>query len=248
MAKRVATKYQRVTKDDKADASDQDANGEFQAALTPRPATVAQATSILKDLYGDSYLAGVHAADDQLGSAAVITSDLDGVLAGMSWDNWEPGYAAAADKVSGAGLSELLDQADITIKGVTQTNLERMGNALAQGLSQGLGPDEISRSIRDLTTTAGNSQAQLISVTETARAQSAGTLDTFTDSGIAQFDGIAESDACPICLDWVDENPHDLGDDVPPLHPRCRCAIAAVVNTSASSVPTDDDDDDSDDA
>lgn len=247
MAKKVATKYQRVTKDEGDQPDDDDANSEFQASLTARPATVAQATSILKDLYGDSYLAGVHAAADQLGGAAVITSDLDGVLAPMSWDSWEPGYAAAADKVSGTGLSELLDQADITIKGVTKTNLERMGNALAQGLSQGLGPDEIGRTIRDLTTSAGNSQAQLISVTETARAQSAGTLDTFTDSGITQFDGIAESDACPVCLDWVDENPHDLGDEVPPIHPRCRCAIAAVVNTSASSAPVDDEDDSDDD-
>jgi SPP1 gp7 family putative phage head morphogenesis protein len=217
---------------------------QLTSTLKADAATVAELVELLTDAYGDAYMAGAHAA--QMQGAAVLTADLAQALATVNWSAWKPGYAAAADKVKGAGLADLLGQADITIKGITETNLERMGNALSQGLANGDDVGTIARTIGDLTTSAGNAQAQLIAVTEVARAQIAGTVDQFTEAGIDQFDLLTESDACAECLDVADDNPHDLSDSdaYPPIHPRCRCAITAVVKTGGGDAPTEEDADD----
>jgi SPP1 gp7 family putative phage head morphogenesis protein len=148
--------------------------------------------------------------------------------------------------VSGAGLQALLGQADVQISGFSDTMLTRLGNALAQGLAAGDSTGTISASIQSTFDDVAASQADLIAVTEVARAQTAGTIDAYNDSGIGRFDLITEADACPVCLDVESDNPHDVDDSdaQPPIHPRCRCAVTAVITTGASSDETDDSSDD----
>jgi SPP1 gp7 family putative phage head morphogenesis protein len=79
----------------------------------------------------------------------------------------------------------------------------------------------------------GSNHALVVATTEAARAQTIGTFDIFRPAGITQFDWLAESSACPACLAKMAENPHPVGDVVPPLHPHCRCGTRAVLDTGS---------------
>jgi SPP1 gp7 family putative phage head morphogenesis protein len=80
-------------------------------------------------------------------------------------------------------------------------------------------------------------RAMTIARTETIRASNTGTLIGFKESGVvlkkewstAQDDLVSED-----CTENEDEGPIDLdaafssGDDAPPAHPNCRCALVGL--------------------
>ena len=185
-----------------------------------------EAQNILRMIYGNAYVTGQHAAIAQMGGGANVTADLASADAAIDWDSWEPGEIKAADIVSSGAWQDLLDQADITIQSVQDNAMDRLANTLADGLSQGLSNESIAADMSDSVDT----NALLIANTETARAQSAATQETYSDSGVSQFNWLAEDDACPECLDNAANGPYDVGDDPTiPQHPRCRCAYVPVI-------------------
>lgn len=73
-----------------------------------------------------------------------------------------------------------------------------------------------------------------LSVTESARVQVNTGLKLMRKSGYEKYIWIAEPGACHICAPFNDhvfdiEN-SDIGDELPPMHPFCRCSIAAYYN------------------
>ena len=204
-----------------------------------------EAEGLIRYIYSDAWLAGAHVAAGQIGANAIVAPAIRRAVDATDWDLWRPGNRAAADLVRDGGLSDLLDRASISITSlvddVLQTGLARLGNAIADGLEEGLPSATIGRNIEDQVT--GN--AEMIAVTEAARATSAASQDTYSENGIEQFNWLAEDSACPACRDNADGGPYDVGGDpVQPEHPRCRCTYLPVIMIDGENVaPTSDEGD-----
>lgn len=169
----------------------------------------------LTELHTQAWHAGVMDAKDQLGEA-------------VSWDTWEPGNIEAADKLSSGGLRELLAGDDVTIKSVLDTQLDQLGNLIADGVASGDSVDTIARDIRS--TLADGSRASMVANTEVNRAMSSATLDTYRSASVQKVDWLLSLEPCELCEENADAGPIDIDDDWPngdpPVHPNCECSLA----------------------
>lgn len=181
----------------------------------------------VRQIIADSYLAGVHAAGEQVGGG--FDGPIGALESSVSWDSWTPGNPSAALKVADGGLADLLDNAGITVQGITGTVLDQVGNRIADGIDKGLTGDEITSSLEDI----AGSRSEIIAHTEVARAMTAASFDVYTFNGVAEWDLITSAGACQVCLDAEALNPHPVGDmsDSSPLHPFCRCSTAPHVES-----------------
>jgi hypothetical protein len=227
------------------------ASGESAARAAARAAvsshiTLSQedAQQILEHIYGDSFSTGAHAAALTLGSEVTAPSAIADVLGAGYWDSWQPGNAAAADLVRSGALDGWLSRiglsADAQTSDVFGTAQDRLTNALADGLNQGLSTDAIAANLSDVV--AGN--ADTVAITEIGRAQSAGTADMYTELGVTQYNWLADPNACEDsksatgCATLADGGPYDMPPDeggnneeqpAQPWHPNCRCAYLPVI-------------------
>jgi phage portal protein BeeE len=191
-----------------------------------------QLESVIRQLLADGYLTGAHGASQQLGAHSVSVAGVTGqAVADINWDAWVPGDARAASLVADGGLRALLDSAGVTVKGITDTALDLIGNQIGSGLDSGWSSEKIAGTISDLV--GSDSRAQLIAHTEIARAQTLGSLDSYSASGVGSWDLILSDGACSECVDVAASNPHPVSDteSAPPVHPRCRCAASPVVES-----------------
>ena len=94
----------------------------------------AELQKLMTGMAADSYVAGVHTAMTQVGSSTVYPDGFGTIAADTSWADWEPGWGEAADLTKLGGGSPSSDSLDITIKGITQTNLDRIANAVGSGI------------------------------------------------------------------------------------------------------------------
>jgi SPP1 gp7 family putative phage head morphogenesis protein len=187
--------------------------------------------TLLAEMYGDAALQGAHEAAHAAG--ATIVSSLQGVteqLPGSYWSTWEPGqWSAAAAQVADGRLKDVLDQADITIRGLTDSAIRDMGNAIADGLAAGDSFQTTAKVVQEVV--CSPARAALIANTEMARAMTAAAVDEYQASGIERVDWLAEDSACAECASNADGNPHDLADaPTPPQHPMCRCCLSPALS------------------
>lgn len=123
-----------------------------------------------------------------------------------------------------------------------QTQLiNRLAEGLERSILQGVHPNVWARNLRDLLTKemadTGKENAlyaaSRIAVTETARVQSETARESFRKGGFTQMIWITEMDerTCDVCgpLDGMifDVDGAQIGGELPPMHPFCRCAVAA---------------------
>ncbi len=131
-------------------------------------------------------------------------------------------------------MKDLLDQAGQTIQGLTDTSIERVGNAIAEHLAAGDSYETAAKDLRDVLESAD--RADTVANTEYARAMTASSLQTYAEAGVEQVTWLAEGDACPECEENADASPIALDEEWPngdvPVHPNCRCSIAPVVSDS----------------
>lgn len=210
----------------------------IQANVQPDTAALEDAVA---GLVADAYASGSLALAQQKGiNALPIVATAYGPAADLAsyWDSWTPGSADAAALLDNGGLADLLAQADITIKGIAGTTLDRLGTLLANGAAAGDSVETISRSLMDLLDDPV--RAMTIANTEVARAVSTASLDTYGANGIEQWDWVLSPGACDECVDMEGDNPHPLDDDHPPLHPNCRCAAAPVLPEALAGQSLDD--------
>lgn len=231
----VATRFAgTVAKDTSADLSQQ-VRDAITAATSAGLTTPPELTKLLVKLQADGNAAGQHAAATQLAAAGIDASGVDPAVVSVDWDTWAPGNPSAAATAADGGTRALLDQAGITVKGVSDTALDTIGNQMAAGLGAGDSIDTITKTIRDMI--GDPSRAEKIAHTETTRAVISSSFDVYQASGVTQWDLLLSDGACAECQAVADANPHasfDL-DDAPPIHPYCRCASSPV----ADSITTD---------
>ena len=167
---------------------------------------------VMAAAWADAYNVGAMAADVQMGKIPT------------GWDDWAPGMADT-NKVTALGWKETLAEADITLKGITDTTVNRVAYAIADGVNAGEPVDDIARA---LTKILGDpKRAELIAHTESARMLNQSAMYQYKAAGVTQWDLVVSAGACPDCSTIAAANPHDMDDPrQPPIHPRCRCAAS----------------------
>ncbi len=136
---------------------------------------------------------------------------------------------------------------------ITDSTRDMIRDAIADGLADNIGRDQIIQNIEDLTG-FDEDRATTIAITEIARANSQAALTTYQG---ARSIGVKVKKAwivapdekvCDDCTENADAGPIDLdddfpsGDDAPPGHPDCRCALSPVVEDNDDEGEQSDDD------
>lgn len=212
---RLAERWTAVRKDADSDAWLSDQGISLTDALR----------QVLHGVYGDGYVIGLHSARFALEQATDPS-----VRWTTDWGAWKPGDRAAAKAIAGPGLERLLEQSEVTIRSVAKNRMIELGDALADGLNQGLGSEEIARTLRDVLNDPG--WAYGVAVTETARAVTYASHETYRQNGVDQVIWLAAPGACQLCRDNAEAGPVRLGQPFPsgvsgpPTHPHDRCATA----------------------
>lgn len=205
-------------------------DGTEQAADGDQPLS-----DLFQSLKADAYLTGSYAGGVQLANWLTSGSGIADQVDVPDWSAWVPGDAQAALAASDGGLRSLLDNSGITIHSILDGLLDQMGNQIADGLAHGMSPDQIAGSIVDLLNI--QSRATMIAQTETARAQIAGAANVYGLNGVNQWDLVTADNPCEECIAIAENNPYDLHDfeDMPPVHPYCRCSMTPVLESITES-------------
>lgn len=194
--------------------------------------SLAALRKLLEQAATEGFATGAHAAAEQLGAHAVsLSGALGEALVDIAWDKWKPGDTLAVGEVAAGALRNNLAELDITVKGISDTVLDTIGNHIGDGLLAGHSSDQIERDIRDLV--GSQSRADRIAHTEVARAQTAASILVYGLSGVTEQDLITSDNACPTCVAIEAANPHPLDDyeALVPIHPYCRCANSPVIGS-----------------
>jgi len=179
----------------------------------------------IRNVYLDGGYVGTAYAVRDLGNDAKLGTTLADAAVKFDWATWAPGDPIAANLLEDGGMRSMLDDLGITIQGIGETTLDRIGNNIAGGIASGMGSKDIGTAIRAL---VGDKQrAQMIAITETNRAFNQASVDQYVAAGRSQYEWVAYDTACPECAEI--EGAHDLDFPPPPLHPNCRCTVVAVL-------------------
>jgi hypothetical protein len=143
-------------------------------------------------------------------------------VTGVDWNAWNPGSPASL--VANGGLKNLLDEADTTIRGLTDSMLNRLGNILASGLQEGLSPKAIAKNMMELGFT--EARANVVSRTESARAMTMASMASYRATGITEIQWHSNDGACVPCVNNDTNSPYPI-EGVPPYpaHPNERCQL-----------------------
>jgi SPP1 gp7 family putative phage head morphogenesis protein len=203
---------------------------------------------IIEHIYATGWVMGQDVstaayAHAQLGikKAAPSAKDLKYAL-NINWDNWKPGNRPASLLVRPSGkFSQLLEQGRVSIKGMNDTTLDRVGTLLADTLESGAGYSELARNLlKDQITSrvvTDASRAGTIAVTEMSRALNTATVDNYKQFGVEKVEWLAiDTGVCDICPANEAQGPipigqmFESGDTEPPAHPNCRCTVVPIVD------------------
>lgn len=105
-----------------------------------------------------------------------------------------------------------------------------LSSLLQTGLIQGQNPRRLATHLRKRFGVS-QSNAERLMITELARVQTEAQKQSFERNGFEEYAFLALGDACPICK-ALDEKHFKVekmmpGTNAPPMHPRCRCSVAA---------------------
>jgi SPP1 gp7 family putative phage head morphogenesis protein len=142
---------------------------------------------------------------------------------------------------------ELVDNPDADMA-ISDSLREDIQSAVADALDEGASAAELSDTIEGL---AGFSEerATMIARTEIIRAHAQGQMSAMRESGVVEqkaWSTSTEDSVCDECQGNEDEGAIDIeddfpsGDDAPPAHPMCMCAVVAVISESASDEESED--------
>lgn len=191
----------------------------------------------LNVIHIDAYLLGVDIGMSGIARArtnkAPTLKELQRAI-GINWDTWKPGNRAASIVVNPPrGLSSLLDTVGVTVNGLNNTTLDRIGTILAAGLKEGVTPSDMAKQMQweidDLLDDP--ERALTIAQTETSRAVSIASRELYQESGVELVEWLV-ADPCDLCQENADVSPIGIGDTFPsgdtepPAHPNCVCDIA----------------------
>lgn len=108
-----------------------------------------------------------------------------------------------------------------------------LSSLLQTGLIQGQNPRRLATHLRKRFGVS-QSNAERLMITELARVQTEAQKQSFERNGYDQYEFIALGSACGICreLDGRHFKVKDMmpGENAPPMHPNCRCSVAAYMD------------------
>lgn len=128
---------------------------------------------------------------------------------------------------------------------IDDTTRDMIRGIIADGLDENIGTDEIADNIEE-STGFSRERAELIANTEVRRANSDAALDGYREArdgaGVdVKKEWLLGDNPCDVCEANAAQGAIDLdetfesGDDAPPAHPNCECAVAPVVVEPESS-------------
>lgn len=192
----------------------------------------------LRDMYAEAYVFGEDIALNSIAKAKVnkapaTLQQLRRAVRITNWSTWRAGNRPAALLLRPPrGLADLLDRSNVTIQGVNNTTLDRIGTLLSRALAKGLTPKAVQDDIEDL---LGDSERAInIAQTEMSRATAVASRELYQDSGVELVEWLV-AEPCDICQENADVSPIRIderfpsGDTEPPAHPNCVCDIAPYV-------------------
>lgn len=105
-----------------------------------------------------------------------------------------------------------------------------LSSLLQTGLIQGQNPRRLATHLRKRFGVS-QSNVERLMITELARVQTEAQKQSFEQNGFEEYTFLALGDACPKCKK-LDEKPFKVakmmpGTNAPPIHPNCRCSVAA---------------------
>jgi hypothetical protein len=217
--------------------------GPAKAYLAGQAPSADELRVILRQLYADGYLVGGATAQEAVAALGrePAGGGLQAFITEIDWAAWVPGNPEAALQLADGGLQALLDAADVVIKGLTDTDLTRLSEILADGAAAGDSVDVLAEAL--LTMVDDEARAEMIASTELNRAVSASTLDTYQLNGVAGKSWALGPNPCQMCQDNSDdgvialEDDFSSGDAFPPAHPYCECAL--LPHTASGAETTD---------
>jgi 8-oxo-dGTP pyrophosphatase MutT (NUDIX family) len=210
-----------------------------QRLLGRAKAAVAKLKALIAQLYGEGYLHGAREAAKAAGGSVPPWLNAVSVPSGY-WNNWTPGVGDAATKVASGGLAELLANLGIWINEITETEMRRIGDVLAEGIRAGMPMPDTAAAIAAIV--GDLNRAWLIAETEYARALTVAARETYRLNNIPELVWLAQPDCCPRCRENLEASPVPTGSAWPsgdvPVHPRCRCAEAPYVRLPGVPQPS----------
>jgi SPP1 gp7 family putative phage head morphogenesis protein len=193
---------------------------------------------VLERVYAEGWVTGEAAADDAIARASLAKKAAEDDL--IDWSLWSPGDEAAALLLRPSkAFQRFLARFGITLKELTNTTVNDIGNSIADALEQGLSANQAAKLIRR--NVASSSRALMIAITEQNRAMSAATVNRYKEMQIMEMEWEV-SDPCDKCAQNANQvvpvgGTFNSGDTQPPAHPNCRCALLPVIPDFGDEMP-----------
>ncbi|MCX6672073.1 MAG: minor capsid protein [Euryarchaeota archaeon] len=136
----------------------------------------------------------------------------------------------------------MLDHNLIEIQGMEAFMKKEVMRVLSTGMLEGRSNDKMARDLVERVDVSKN-RAMMIARTETIRSYNQASVERYKNAGLSQWRWITAMDerACEECM-ANDNEIFDLGDEQPPIHVNCRCAISPYINEELTPSPTENSD------
>lgn len=154
-----------------------------------------------------------------------------------SSDNGPDGFSGPTDypgMTADEAAKYAAEQTDAIITGLDETSLQTITDAVSAGITERLGVPGTAKLITDAVDGMSSYRAKMIANTQMNDAMSQAFLRKLTRNAVEYKQWILGPNPCPECeanaaqgAIPVDEE-FDSGDDAPPAHPNCVCAVAGA--------------------
>lgn len=151
---------------------------------------------------------------------------LAGILGKSVQDNEKAAHAIVNASFKNATYSDRIWM----YQGMLKNELDGL---LKTGLIQGKHPRELARHLQKRFGVSAYNANRLMT-TELARVQTEAQKQSFVRNGFTQYTFLALGTACSVCR-ALDDKHFDVddmmpGENAPPMHPNCRCSVAAYID------------------
>ena len=153
----------------------------------------------------------------------------------------ETGVDATFDLQNPRAMDFLNEHALENTNSYSDTMKEDIALEVQQGVEQGQSVDGIASTIGNFFDDQSDYRAERLARTETIDAYAQGNLEGYRQSGVVTGkEWLPDESACPICQENQEDGVISLddsfssGDDAPPAHPNCECALQPVTGDDNS--------------
>lgn len=181
----------------------------------------------LRAAMGDAWTAAI--AEGKVGALALA---VEGKVAGIDFDI---AFQHAYDALS--NLGQIWNQTDAWLGRMLDRNTDELGRALGELASEGASYEEMLSAAEDILLGVEGDAVGFIVDWALNTGMTQGALDLYRSEGITQITFMTAGDTrvCPQCEQAESESPYSPESlPAPPLHPRCRCTVAAELSLPGS--------------